>query len=166
MGIPKMHQRYSGLTPFSRYDRISFMPVILFYITLLCLSVISVELAFLCGSLILTAGLLCAWMETTLPIHVFHIISRVTGWKNKVIDDMLPEWESDYERWLIFAITSCPAWLSTLLSCRYCLSFHIALWVSLLMYAATMFTVNPMYILVSVGMSTVGSWIIHNEVAK
>lgn len=86
----------------------------------------------------ITASLLMAWFNTPLPIHVLYRL-KALGWKKQdstFWSTLNPEWEStwlDFENVMNDTENGIPAWLCALVQCKYCFSFHIAFWVSLVL---------------------------------
>lgn len=92
-------------------------------------------IAYIIGMLIV-ASLLMAWFYTTGPIHVLFILKRL-GWQkdNEQLWEILGnEWEATWDTFinaLAISTDALPDWLSALIQCKYCFSFHIAFWTSL-----------------------------------
>lgn len=78
-----------------------------------------------------TASLLMAWFNSTLPVHVFHILRRV-GYKagDNAFWKAIPEWESTWEDWAVAVAAGINPFASELLTCPVCLSFHLSFWVA------------------------------------
>lgn len=92
--------------------------------------------AYIIGVLIV-ASLLMAWFYTSAPCHVLHLFRRL-GWKKQ-----FPEfWELLGDEWTMttadfewaMAQPCVPAFISTLVQCKYCFSFHVSFWTSAVFY--------------------------------
>lgn len=89
-----------------------------------------------------TASLLMAWFMSDLPVHVFHVLRRL-GWKRHRLDfwSMVPEDETTRQDFFdavsVVLNPPIPYLLVDLLTCRICLSFHIAFWMASSMYLFT-----------------------------
>lgn len=79
---------------------------------------------------------------TDLPVHVIHVFRRL-GWKRYRQDLWRQIREDDTSRQELFDTLAIvpnppvPYLLLDLLSCRICLSFHIAFWVAMFVYLFT-----------------------------
>lgn len=78
-----------------------------------------------------TASMLMAWFDSTLPLHVFHMLRRLGYRKgDKAFWNAMPEWESTWDDWAVVMAAAVNPFASELLTCPVCLSFHMSFWVS------------------------------------
>lgn len=84
--------------------------------------------------MLITASLLMAWFHSSAPIHVFYILKWM-GWRSSDISfwAAIPHWETTWEEWSDHINLNLHPCLATLLTCKYCLSFHVAFWVSFIL---------------------------------
>lgn len=76
-----------------------------------------------------------AWFESSLPIHVYHILHKLTKWNLGIPNwDNFKEHETTWEEWADTISLGKYPLIATLLTCPVCLSFHISFWVSLLIF--------------------------------
>lgn len=91
-------------------------------------------LSFLLTALI-TASLVIAWFESSLPVHVFALACKLgIGKNNTAAWETFDEFTmSDWQVWLAvhWSYTWAQMFFGTLITCPICLSFHISAWTSL-----------------------------------
>lgn len=78
------------------------------------------------------ASLLVAWFKTELPVMVYNIL-KVLGYKKDCTGfwELIPPFETTLESWQDAVSVYEKPFIASLLTCRYCLSFHLSFWVSL-----------------------------------
>lgn len=91
------------------------------------------------------ASLIMAWFKTELPMHFFHVLGFF-GWQKEnetfwqILEGECPEGMEDtgytFLEDLSIALHSgvMPKLLADLLTCRYCISFHVSFWISLILF--------------------------------
>lgn len=105
-------------------------------------------LIFYLMTLLAAASLLYTWFNSSLPCLLFYIL-KLTGLKSKdnkfwiiPTDEVLMEDAAEQRHPLTwtaedfdsFAINRLPIFLSSLITCRYCLCYHIVFWINLFAY--------------------------------
>lgn len=119
-------------------------------------------LLFVVGQLIV-CSLLMAWMNSHLPIHVFHVFRRL-GFRKEdtALWKELPEFASTHDDWAMWMALKLPrGWwsklISELLTCPVCISFHISFWTAVGLSLVTfLLTWDPViFLLIPVG---AGAW--------
>lgn len=82
-----------------------------------------------------TASLIMAWFNSGLPLHVFAILNRLyilpVESEEDDVWDTLVSWDDWADKVNIYL----PALLAELITCKVCLSFHVSMWVGLLIAA-------------------------------
>lgn len=91
----------------------------------------TVTILYAMGALAVASALM-AWFDSSLPLHVFHMLRRL-GYKagDRAFWTSIPEWESTWDDWSTAVTIHLSPFFSELLTCPVCLSFHISLWLSL-----------------------------------
>lgn len=77
-------------------------------------------------------SLLVAWFKTELPVMVYNIL-KIFGYKKHCTGfwELIPPFETTLEVWQDVVSVYEKPFIASLLTCRYCLSFHLSFWVSL-----------------------------------
>ena len=85
-------------------------------------------------TLAVTTGLM-AWFKTELPVLVYNVL-KLMGYKKycKSFWELIPAFETTVESWQDAISVYEKPFISALLTCRYCLSFHLSFWISLMVF--------------------------------
>lgn len=124
---------------------------------------------------LVTASALTAWFSSTLPLHVFATLKALGFGKHntKAWEDFDEFGTTDWQAWLAFHWSN--SWwelfIGTLITCPVCMSFHLAVWSSLIISTVAYYTWIPAsQIFLLVPASTVGApilaLILHNFLNK
>lgn len=92
-------------------------------------------IAFYIIGLLISASLMMAWFLSSAPLHVFDFLRRL-GWKkdNHEFWKRIPHWETTWDEWSDHININLPPFWATLLTCKYCLSFHAAFWTAVALW--------------------------------
>lgn len=94
------------------------------------LILLCVMAAALWAGLSIAAGLVLAWTQSNLPIHILEVL-RFLGWHSRTADfwtgDMSCWTRRDFQAWTALKLHP---WLADLVNCPVCMSYHISFWVA------------------------------------